>query len=215
MAVAVHLLLSICVWGSWPGIVFDGGNDGSGPSSPRPAIELIALTAAQRELVSHAVDLFAEAGLPLPALVVHGTQDPSACAGHDGLHQPHEQWSEVFLCTSAADEWFRRVVLHELAHAWSTIGLSVERRTAFQVLRGWEHWSNHDVAEWSDNGTEQAAEIIAWGVSDKAAPTVQIDHDSCAELRTGYRTLTGIEPLHGLTSPCDPRVIEDDEVVSK
>ena len=164
--------------------------------------------------MTHAVGLFAEAGLPLPALVVYGTEDPSACDGHDGLHQPHEQWSEVFLCSPAADEWFRRVVLHELAHAWSTIGLPDERRHAFQVLRGWEHWSNHDLAEWRDNGTEQAAEVIAWGVSDKAAPTVQIDHDRCSELRTGYRTLTGIEPLRGLTSLCGPPSQTGDEVVS-
>ena len=87
---------------------------------------------------------------------------------------------------------------------WSTIGLPDQRRDAFQVLRGWEHWSNLDVVEWRDNGTEQAAEVIAWGVSDKATPTVQIDHDSCAELRTGYLTLTGIEPSQGLTSLCGP-----------
>ena len=204
MAAAVHVLITICVWMSSPGLAPDGGTDGAALSSPRPGIELIALSATQREVVTHAVGLFAEAGLPLPAMIVHGSQDPTACGGHDGLHQPHEQWSEIFLCSSKSDEWFRRVVLHELAHAWSTIGLPVERRHAFQVLRGWEHWSNYDLAEWRDNGTEQAAEIIAWGVSNKAAPTVQIDHDSCAELRTGYRTLTGAEPPHGLTSLCGP-----------
>ncbi len=201
MAVAVHILLTICVSGSWPGLMFD---DGHAPSSPRPAIELIGLSATQQSVVSHAVGLFAEAGLPLPALVVYGSQDPSACDGHDGLHQPHEQGSEIFLCSPTADEWFRRVVLHELAHAWSTIGLPVERRHAFQLLRGWEHWSNHRHDEWRDNGTEQAAEIIAWGVSDQAAPTVQIDHDTCSELRVGYVTLTGAEPLHGLTTLCGP-----------
>ena len=201
MAVAVHILLTICVSGSWPGLMFD---DGPGPSSSRPAIELIGLSAPQQSVVTHAVSLFAEAGLPLPALVVYGSQDPLACDGHDGLHQPHEHASEIFLCSPTADEWFRRVVVHELAHAWSTIGLPDARRHAFQVLRGWEHWSNHDLVDWRDNGTEQAAEIIAWGVADKAAPTVQIDHDTCSELRVGYVTLTGAEPLHGLTTLCGP-----------
>jgi hypothetical protein len=89
---------------------------------------------------------------------------------------------------------------------WSTIGLPVERRHDFQVMGGWEHWSDHDLAEWADNGTEQAAEIIASGVSDKAAPTVQIGNDSCAELRAGSLRLTGTQqPPHGLTLCADPR----------
>jgi hypothetical protein len=204
VSVAAHLLVAMFVWTSSPGVASDGGAVRATLSPPGPGIELVGLSATQREVVTHAVDLFGEAGLPLPEMVVRGTPDPTACDGHDGLHQPREQWSEVFLCSSTADEWFRRVVVHELAHAWSTIGLPVERRDAFQMLRGWEHWSNHDVADWRDNGTEQAAEIIAWGISDQAAPTVQIDHDSCAELRTGYVTLTGTEPLHGLTSLCGP-----------
>jgi hypothetical protein len=40
MAVAVHLLFTICVWGSSSGMVFD---DSPRPS-PRPEIELIALS---------------------------------------------------------------------------------------------------------------------------------------------------------------------------
>ena len=106
------------------------------------------------------------------------------------------------------------MVLHELAHAWSTIGLPVERRHAFQVLRGWEHWSDYDLAEWRDNGTEQAAEIIAWGVSDKAAPTVQIGNDSCAELRTGYRDLDRRRTAAWSDLPVRPCVTEGDEVVT-
>ena len=204
MAAAVHVLITIGVSMSSPGLAPDGVTEVAALSSPSPEIELIALSATQREVVTHAVGLFEEAGLPLPALIVHGSEEPTACGGHDGLHQPHEQLSEIFLCSSKSDQWFRRVVLHELAHAWSTIGLTVERRHAFQVLRGWDHWSDYDLAEWRDNGTEQAAEIIAWGVSDEAAPTVQIDHDSCGELRTGHLTLTGAEPLHGLTSLCGP-----------
>jgi hypothetical protein len=204
VAVVVHFLLTMCVWTSSSGLPAEGGAEWAAPLSPRPRIELIGLSVAQREVVNYAVGLFAEAELSLPALVVHGSQDPSACDGHDGLHRPHDEVSEIFLCSPAADEWFRRVVLHELAHAWSTIGLPVERRHAFQMLRGWEHWSNHKHGEWRDNGTEQAAEIIAWGVADKAAPTVQIDHDTCSELRVGYITLTGIAPRHGLTTLCDP-----------
>ena len=63
---------------------------------------------------------------------------------------------------------------------------------------------NYELAEWRDNGAEQTAEVIAWGVSDRAAPTVQIADDGCADLRSGYLTLTGVEPPHGLISLCGP-----------
>jgi hypothetical protein len=167
-------------------------------------VVLIGLSASQAHVVSHAVALYAEAGLVLPPVVVHGSDDREACDGRDGLHRPDDQGSEIFVCSSKANDWFRRVVLHELAHAWAESGLTVEHRDAFQALRGWEHWLNYELADWRDNGTEQAAEIIAWGVSDLAAPTVQIDHASCAELRAGYLTLTGAEPRQGLTAACIP-----------
>ena len=106
------------------------------------------------------------------------------------------------------------MVLHELAHAWSTIGLPVERRHAFQVLRGWEHWSDYDLAEWRDNGTEQAAEIIAWGVSNKAAPTVQIDQ---RQLRRAPHRLSDLDRRRTAAwsdLPVWPSVTDDDEVVT-
>ena len=71
--------------------------------------------------------------------------------------------SQIMLCSARADEWFRRVVLHELAHAWSEFGLTAERRGAFRLLRGWDHWMNYELVEWRDNGAEQAAEVIVCG----------------------------------------------------
>jgi len=51
---------------------------------------------------------------------------------------------------------------------------------------------SYELAAWHDNGTEQDAEIIAWGVYDGAAP-VFIDHHGCDEPLDGYRTLTGTD----------------------
>ena len=96
----------------------------------------------------------------------------------------------------------RHVLLHELAHAWTAFDLLPERRSAFQALRGFTYWLDYDHAAWSDNGGEQAAEIIAWGLNDHAAPTLAIDHRICAELRAGYVALTGSNPIHGLTKVC-------------
>ena len=180
--------------------------DGAGQSSPssEPRVQLIDLSPAQSDVVNEAVALFADAGLVLPGLIVRGSSDDEVCGGRDGRHRSLEGWSEIDLCTREASAWERRVVLHELAHAWSSHGLTEERKAAFQALRGWTYWEAYDHAEWRDNGTEQAAEIVAWGVNDHAAPTVQIGHSTCAELRTGYLTLTGSQPRHGLTSLCDP-----------
>jgi hypothetical protein len=173
-------------------------------SAARPAMQMIDLSPEQVELVTHAVGLFAESGLVLPPLVVEGHDDTAACDGHDGLHRPHSGWSEIDLCVDDPESRaVMHTVLHEIAHAWAAGGLTDERRAAFQELRGFEVWRDYEEAAWEDNGTEQAAEIIAWGVNDQPAATIRIDQVSCSELRDGYVALTGVEPVHGLTTICD------------
>ena len=197
---AFHLLICCLVLVPWPRVVA-GGEAVAAPS----ANVLNDLSSDQVDVVNHAVELFGDAGLRLPPLVITASDDDGPCGGTYGVHRRHAWGSEIMLCSARTDEWFRRVVLHELAHAWSEFGLTAERREAFRLLRDWDHWMNYELAEWRDNGAEQAAEVIAWGVSDRAAPTVQIAEDSCADLRTGYVTLTGVEPPHGITSLCGPQ----------
>ena len=203
MAYALHLLACGLVFLSSPGVVAGEEVERSLGAS-RHQIALVDLSDEQSQVVTRSVALYRDAGLVLPPLMVSGSRDDASCGGRSGLHRRTALGSEIMLCSSRADDWFRRVVLHELAHAWSEVGLTVERREAFRELRGWEHWLNYELAEWRDNGAEQAAEVIAWGVSDKAAPTVQIADDSCPELRSGYVALTGVEPLNGLTLLCGP-----------
>jgi hypothetical protein len=178
-------------------------------SGERPALELIGLSGDQLEMVSHAVALFAESGLVLPPLVVHGHSDTAGCGDHDGLHRQHTGWSEIDLCVADPHSpAVMHTVLHELAHAWAADALTDERRAAFRELRGFEFWQNYAAAAWEHNGTEQAAEIIAWGVNDRPAATVRIDHVSCGELQAGYIALTGLEPRYGLTAICAGAVVE-------
>ena len=120
----------------------------------------VDLSSDQIDVLSHAVALFGDAGLQLPPLVISGGEDLAPCNGGDGLHRRREWGSEIMLCSGRADDWFRRVVLHELAHAWSEFELTAERREAFRLLRGWDYWMNYELAEWRDNGAEQAAEVI-------------------------------------------------------
>jgi hypothetical protein len=155
-------------------------------------MQMIGLSPDQVELVTHAVRLFAESGLTLPPLVVEGHDDTAGCDGHDGLHRPHSGWSEIDLCVADPDSRaVMHTVLHEIAHAWAAGALTDARRTAFQELRDVEVWRDYEKAAWADNGTEQAAEIIAWGVNDQPAATVRIDQVSCDELHDGYVVLTG------------------------
>ena len=171
--------------------------------SPLPAdVQLVGLGPEQVEVVDQALALFADANLVLPRIVIRATPDRTICDGHDGLTTPHQRWVEVSICTLYRGTRERHVILHELAHAWTTFSLSSENRAAFQALRGWRYWLDYSRAEWRDNGGEQAAEIIAWGLNDGIAPAVAIDHRSCAELRNGYLALTGSQPLHGLTKIC-------------
>lgn len=168
----------------------------------RPALELIGMTDGHAHTVRRVVDLFAVAALPLPALVVRHSDDVAVCGEHLGAHRRHDTWSEVVVCTSGPR--FERIVVHELAHAWAAFELTDTNQTAFQELRGWDVWRDYDNVAWADNGTEQAAEVIAWGVHDVVA-AIGIDHRGCADLAASYRALTGLDPAQGLTTICEGR----------
>jgi hypothetical protein len=168
----------------------------------RPALELVGLDDTQSTMVTRAVALYAEAGLDLPPLVFVAGDPVTGCGGHDGLHHPHDGWSEIDLCVDAETAAVFHTVLHEIAHAWATNDLDPQRKAAFMDQRDVTAWQDYETLAWEDNGTEQAAEIISWGVSDVPAPTVRIGEDSCAELLAGYEALTGVAPSYGLTDVC-------------
>jgi hypothetical protein len=168
----------------------------------RPALEMIDLSPARTTMVTDAVELFARAGLDLPPLVVRRGEPGTGCAGHDGLHHPHDGWSEIELCAEAMTHAVVHTVLHEMAHAWAAHSLTAEHEAEFHSLRGYRYWRNYTAAAWEDNGTEQAAEIVAWGVDDRATGTVRISDNSWSDLHAGYVALTGVEPSYGLTAVC-------------
>lgn len=165
------------------------------------AVRMIGLSSEQVELVTHLVDLYDQAGLELPPVVFRIGTDVPLCEHRPGLHSYSDGTSEIVLCYPKIAGREYRILLHELAHAWARVGLTEERRAAFKELRGWEHWHDYGRASWRENGTEQAAEIIKWGVSDRSV-RLFIDDVTCDELRDGYRVLTGREARYGSTDPC-------------
>jgi hypothetical protein len=154
-------------------------------------------------MANWAVDLFEEAGLRLPPMrFVHHGDDRNPCSGWRGAHRHVDGWSTIEICTSDPGKVTAALVLHETAHAWAAHELTDERKADFQVLRGWTHWSNHREADWHENGSEQAAEILVWGLIDRPVGIVTINANSCDDLDAGYRSLTGQPPLHGYRDHC-------------
>lgn len=175
----------------------------SGDTSRVPPVEFVDMPSSLTEMVEWAVDLFDEAGLELPPLrFVHHEGDLDACHGKPGLHRSVEDVSYINICQGEPSFATRTVILHETAHAWASHSLSREREADFQELRGWDHWLDYDASAWFENGSEQAAEIMVWGLLDRPIRIITIEQNSCDELEIGYRVLTGTPPLHGFRELC-------------
>ena len=127
---------------------------------------------------------------------------PRGCSGRRGTHRHVDGHSTIDICTSDLGNVTAALVVHETAHAWSAHDLSDERKADFQALRGWTYWRDHQRAGWHENGSEQAAEIMVWGLIDRPIGIVTIDDHTCDDLDAGYRSLTGQPPLHGYEDHC-------------
>jgi hypothetical protein len=166
-------------------------------------VELVDVPDEFADMVSWAMDLFDEAGLALPPVrfVYHG-DDQTLCSGTRGVHSRVDGQSTIHICTTDPGNVTAGLVLHETAHAWAAHDLSDERKADFQSLRGWTYWRNHQEADWHENGSEQAAEMMVWGLIDWPVGIRTIKDHSCEDLDAGYRALTGQPPLHGYQDHC-------------
>lgn len=157
------------------------------------------INSEQEAAITWALDLYDRSGLELPPIEFVGEEDREACYGRDGMAKPTDAGALITICAAEignAQEW---VVLHEIAHAWDYHSLEDETRTQFLTLRGHAAWRE---GKWHERGSENAAEIIAWGLIDRPSKPVHIYGNSCEELLDGYLTLTGQDPLHGMTEAC-------------
>jgi hypothetical protein len=167
-----------------------------------PRVVLTGMTADERAMTMHAISLFEQAHLPLPPLVIRRHHDQASCGGRDGRHTARGRQSIVDICTSASGSYERHIIIHELAHAWTSHLMTTSQRQAFQRLRGWTTWNEDEGPNWKDNGSEQAAEIIVWGLSDHPVAVFKIHKTDCVDLFLGYWALTGMTPLHGYRDMC-------------
>jgi hypothetical protein len=147
-------------------------------------------TPAQRTLVEWALGQYHTAGLELPAVDVWFHADPEDCGGgNSGFYAG----GRLDICVTEITPYARNVIVHELAHAWQDLNLDEADERRFLQLRNLTTWNSWDVP-WAFRGTEQAAEILTWGVGDRAIPPLLEGDDDPEQLRAAYEMLTGSLP---------------------
>ena len=139
-------------------------------------------TPKARETITWAVDRYRRAGLQLPDLKI---SFPALCGSKKALYHVGKKSIDFCLIVN------KRTVLHEFAHAWDDTSGAVDRQ-AFLRLRGLSVWWGGTEMPSSDQGAEQLAQIIAWGLMDIDSRGVpQIPDNSTSELTKAFVMLTG------------------------
>lgn len=153
-------------------------------------------SADEQRLVDWAFGRFAAAGLAAPRVDIVFHADRADCDGLAAYAASGPSGSgEIHLCTER-QPWTlvsRRVLLHEMAHAWAATALEAATRFAFLTNRALPSWDDPNTP-WELRGTEQAAEIIAWGLLDEEIRVVAIPDTDPQRLLAGYVLLTGARP---------------------
>ncbi len=173
---------------------------GAGSSAPAPSPHPLRTDTEHAELVDWAFERFDRAGLELPddtTVTYFDSTDP--CEGNQGTVR-EARGNAVWICISHDKpeiELKRKehVTLHELAHIWADADLSDADRRAFMDFRGATNWNDRS-EDWWDRGTEQAAEVMVWGLLDRDPGFQRIHDRDCETMLAGFRILTGAEPLN-------------------
>jgi hypothetical protein len=174
--------------------------------APPAGAEVAAPAGERQELVAWAHSRFDVAGLDLPTeLDISFDTTLDACDGPGGRYHGDTTPPRIVICSAAVTAQTRRVVLHELAHAWEDAHLSDADRTAFQQRKGLPTWFGRD-QPWHHRAGEHLADIIAWGVNDgPGRGIVGVAFDSCAQLAADFQAVTGSAPPAGLPDHCNPQ----------
>jgi hypothetical protein len=171
------------------------GTQAFGASSPAAAprpLTIVGATAGEEKAVDWAFHRYGEAGLRnMPPLDVHLYRDHGPCNG--GLGLSYE--GRIELCTKDSSESYqRKFALHEMAHSWIATNVGGDVLAAFMQRQGVEGWNDRSFP-WKERGTEQAAEIITWGLGEgQIAPLLPETLDPAA-LTSLYEMLTGRAPI--------------------
>lgn len=172
----------------------------------RTRIEVRHGTDGLEQGIGWALGRFEQAGLAPPPVtsVAFDPYDP-CCDEALGLATFTGATTDVLVCGDAeslcdedgclTDRPSRRLLLHELAHAWLNAYADESTQDAFTDLMGLPTWD--DTTEpWAFRGIEWAAETLAWGLHDQPVGMFQFGDPSCATLTEGFALLTGHDAPH-------------------
>lgn len=174
-------------------------------------IEIRDGTAGLERLVRWAMGRYGSSGLDAPrvASVTFGREAHFVqCTDErNGLAVDLGDTSAIYVCLGETDACTtdactsftansRRLVLHELAHAWIDQHLGGTEQQAFLDYMGLKDWYRADLP-WDRRGVEQAAQVIAWGLMDEPIAPARLGDRSCAELAEAFQVLTGVTPQIG------------------
>ena len=142
-------------------------------------------TPQQQEIITWAVERYHQAGLQLPDLSI---SFPPICDGKGALY--HVGHRSIDFCRVN-----KRRALHEFAHAWDDTSGAVDRQ-AFLRLRGLSVWWGGTDMPSSEQGAEQLAQIVAWGLQGAHPSDVpQFPNNDVVTLTAAYVSLVGAQPL--------------------
>lgn len=161
------------------------------------------LTRAQTELVEWASGRFERAGLDVPNVSVVFDPGAEECGGFLGRYFAKHRTLYICIRSEVSELTLRRLVLHEMSHAWTDDHLSDSERERFVALRGTPTWSSWD-HQWTDRAIEHAAVVMAWGLMDVIVNVEPIGDTSASALGMAFRSLTGADPINdGWTRSAD------------
>lgn len=149
-----------------------------------------------QDLADCALSRYTQAGLALPGLEIYFHDSKAPCNSHNALHNRTETGSVINVCSTQRSPKLEATILHELGHAWAAHNLTNTQQQAFVDHQGLDTWYHREV-DWNERGTEQAAEIVGWGVSERQWPPRWIPNNDPDSLTAAYQQLVGATPLMG------------------
>jgi len=168
------------------------GGQRSAPA--REPLVVHGANAAEERVIDWSLRRFREAGLDgMPDLEVYLHRSYEGCRNGIGYYLA----GRIDLCTKASSEPYQRKhALHEMAHAWTEANIDTAILERFMDIRGIAAWNDRSF-DWKERGTEQSAEIIAWGLGEGVSPWLP-DQPEDRELADLFELLTGRQPINGI-----------------
>jgi len=165
---------------------------GQPPTPAREPLVIHGANAAEERAIDWSIRRYREAGLAgMPDLEVYLHRTHEECDGGLGLYHA----GRIDLCTTESSEPYqRKFALHEMAHGWIETNVDGAVLDRFMDIRGIAAWNDRSY-DWKHRGTEQAAEIVTWGLGEgEISPLLPeaVDGPTLARL---YELITGREPI--------------------